>query len=180
MSKEDTTSADSEPSTSPARSRRSRWRRAALWIGIPAVAAGLLMAPRAFAGHHGCGGGHGFMHGAESADEVSQHMQRRLGWMLSKVDATDAQQAEAKQVLDAAVPDLFALSQEGTALRVQLKDALLADQLDLAAIQGLTDEAEATVGQAARMGLETVAQISAVLEPEQRRKIQAHLERFMH
>jgi len=179
MSEAENTPPSLEPEPPRHRPRRRGWGKLALWIGIPAVAVGLLAAPRAFAGHRfGCGG-HG-MHGAESADEVSEHMQKRLGWVLSKVDATDAQRAEANGIVAAAAPDIFDLSQQGKALRGQLKDAMLADEIDLEKVQSLTDEAEATMGQVARLGLETITQIAAVLEPEQRQKIQQHLERFMH
>lgn len=166
--------------------RRRRVRRFALYFGLPALAAGAFFVPRAMAGGPGFGGCHGPGHGhhgpmhADSAADLQEHMQHRLDRMLDRLDATDAQRAQARAVVKTAAPELFALQEQGRELRGQLKRALTAEQVDQAKVATLAQEVDATLGQAARVGIEAVGQVAAVLEPAQRQQVADFLARFDH
>jgi Spy/CpxP family protein refolding chaperone len=159
--------------------KRSRVRRFFAFAAVPALAGlGLLFAGRVYAFgpfHGGCR-----HHGAESAEEVRDHLDRRVEHVLDEVDASEAQRAQVDALLDAAAPQLFALMAEGRSLRGEVKQALLADEVDHARIQKAQAALDGLAQRASKLGLGTLAQVADVLTPAQRREVADKLARFHH
>jgi len=167
--------------------RHRSFRRAALFAGVPVVASCLFFSPRVFAGpgwegargRHGFHGPRGPMH-AQTVEELREHLQGRLDHLLDRVDATDAQRVQAARITEHTAPELFALHEQGQTLREQLKAALLADDIDQAKVRSLGEEIEATVGQATRVGIESMGALAAVLDKSQRKQVGEFFARMGH
>ena len=160
--------------------RGRRWAKWGLLVGAPIMAAGLFLAPRAFAGpgRHGC---HGFMHqGADNVQEMRAHMKRPLSRMFKRIDATEGQRAAIEGIVDEAATEMFALKDQGRGLHEKLEQEVLKQTIDQAKVNALSAEIEATVGQATRIGVETMGRVASELRLEQRQKIAKHLSHFRH
>ena len=152
-------------------SSRSKYR-IALWVLVPVLAIGALAVPRALAfrrGHH---------HHASSAAELKEHLEEGLDALLDRVDATDAQRAQANALAARRSPELFALIQEGRALRTKLKNSLLAEQVDSAAVDRARAELQALTAKASEIGLVSMVELAQLLTPAQRKEIADKLARF--
>lgn len=152
-------------------SSRSKYR-IALWVLVPVLAFGALVVPRALAfgrGHH---------HHASSAAELKEHMEEGLDALLDRVDATDAQRAQANALAARRAPELFALMQEGRALRTKLKRSLLAEQVDAASVERAREELQALTAKASEIGLGSMVELAQLLSPAQRKEIADKLAKF--
>jgi Spy/CpxP family protein refolding chaperone len=151
---------------------KTRLRRT-LWIVVPALvlAVGALSLPRALAwGHH---------HARPTTSaELASRMNGGIEHLLDRVDASDAQRERASALAEQRAPALFALMGEGRALRQQLKQALLAEQLDRARLDQLRGQIDALAQRAAGEGLDAVYALSDILTPAQRQQVAEHLARF--
>ena len=142
------------------------------------AAAGLFLAPRAMAFgpfHHGGCGAH-----AKTPEAMSEHLGRRMEFVLDRIDATDAQRARVRAILEQASPELFALATEGRALREELRLALSAKTIDDARIAQAQHDLDALANRATDIGLGTLTSVAKVLTPEQRAEVAEHLARFRH
>lgn len=154
--------------------RRSRARRFMLFGALPLLAAGLFFVPRAIAfGPFRCCHGHG----AQSTDDVREHMLHRADFILDKLDATDDQRAKVEAIVDKAAPELFKLSTHGTKVRRQIQTALAAATIDRAAVDRARVELDALASQATDLGMNTLVAMAEVLTPAQRKKVAAHFDR---
>lgn len=161
-----------KPRTNPRRYRS--WKRWALIAGIP-LAAGLAFLPRVMA----WGGGHHFgHHHAESADELRERAGQRADWVLDKLDATDEQRTQVQAIVDRTAPEAFELMTEGRQVRKALRAALLGEQVDEQAVQQARAELDSIADRGSELMLDTLAEVSRVLTPEQRAKIADHFDRF--
>lgn len=152
---------------------RSKWRRVLLFGGIPALAAGLFFTTRAYAGGwHGCRGGH---HGAESAEQVRDHMSRKVDWIMDELDASDAQRKQVEGIVAKRSTEFYELMKQGRAVRGALKDALLADQLDTARVEKARADLDALADRASDLGVDTLLSVAQVLTPAQRKQVAEHL-----
>ena len=126
MSEEQTTS-----------TRRPFWRRRDVWVvavalavlGAGVVAVPTAMAFRSFGGH---GGGHGFGHSPEQARERAAF---GVEWAFRAVDATEAQRAEGKAVVQRLVDQLIPLAESHRAHRETVARELVKPQIDRAALE---------------------------------------------
>lgn len=159
--------------------RRRRYRRFAMFAGLPLLAAGLFFVPRAlaFGGFHRGPFGH---HGPESADDVRDHMQDRADFVLDKLKASDAQRAQVQTILDKAAPQMFQLHADGRKVKDEIKSALLADTLDQARLDKARADLDALADRATDLGMDTMVAVSNVLTPAQRKQVAEHLSRFHH
>jgi len=147
--------------------------RRTLWIVGPALLIGALALPRALAwGHHHAK--------ATSPAELTEHLESGLARLLDKVDATDAQRAAADAIAQRRAPELFAVITEGRAVRQQLKQVLLAEQLDKTKLEQARTKLDALASKASNIGLDSVFELSEVLTPAQRKQVADHLSRFDH
>lgn len=149
---------------------KTRLRRA-LWVVLPVLAVGLVALPRAMAWgrHH---------HRPQNAQELNDHLDHGLEHLLDKIDATDAQRERASAITAQRAPELFAIMSEGRATRQELKQVLLADTLDRARLEAAHQKLNALAARATDVGLSSVAELSEVLTPAQRKQIADRLARF--
>jgi Spy/CpxP family protein refolding chaperone len=149
------------------------WKlRRIAWIALPAVlvgTVGLVALPRALAWHH---------HHVSSSEELGEHLEDGLDFMLHKVDATDAQHAQADAIAAKRAPELFNVVTEGREVRQQLKTALLAEQVDLARVAAVHARLDLLTKQASDIGLATLTEVAQVLTPAQRKQLSERLARF--
>jgi Spy/CpxP family protein refolding chaperone len=151
---------------------KSRIRRA-LWVIVPALLVGALALPRALAW------GHPHPH-ASSPAELAEHLEDGLDHLLDRVDATDEQRAQASAIAERRAPELFAIITEGKLVRQQLKQALLAEQLDAAKLAAARTRLNELATKASAVGLDSVFELSQVLTPAQRKQVADKLSRFDH
>jgi Spy/CpxP family protein refolding chaperone len=143
-------------------------------IGVPVLAvAGFMFAARAQAfGPWG--------HGARTADEMRERMGRRIEHVLDAVDASDTQRDKVDALVDAAVPKLFALVNEGRTVRAELRAALLADSIDEARIDQARVKLNSLMSQGSEVALHTLSDVAQVLTPAQRKQAADKLAALHH
>jgi Spy/CpxP family protein refolding chaperone len=177
----DSTPQDGSPQTEPqSRSnRRARRRRWLLVAGIPAAIASALLLPRAFADNDWHPGGfHGFhrFHGHHrhcnmSEEALREHVDRKLGFALDKLDATDEQERAIRAIVAEAIPEMIALHRQGRSLRESFTEALLADRVDREELERVRQEIEGLTQKATTVAAKRLADISEVLTKAQRAEI---------
>jgi len=145
--------------------------------GIKRVAVGLLMAVAgtvavsAWAqGHHGMHGGGDFAGPGMFMGQPEQ-MGRGVDRMLDGVNATDAQRAQVKQIVQAAAADLKAQHEAARGLHEQGLKLFTAPVVDARAVEALRQQGLAQHDQASKRITQAMLDISAVLTPEQRVKL---------
>jgi Spy/CpxP family protein refolding chaperone len=106
-------------------------------------------------GHHG-GGYHGMMGG------------RMIERMLDGVNATDAQRAQIRQIVQSAMTDLKAQRQAARSLREQSMQLFTQPTVDANAAEALRQQMLQQHDQASRRMLQAMLDASNVLTPEQR------------
>jgi Spy/CpxP family protein refolding chaperone len=143
---------------------RTRTRTRTLTL-VALLAAALPAAAFAFGGH----GGHGSC--AASAEEAREHAGRMFDRGLDRVDATDAQRTTIDAVLDRAVPQIYAVREEGAALREDARDVLTADTVDAAAAEAIRKDALALVDEGSRLMVGAMVEVASVLTPDQRQEL---------
>ncbi|MEO6031022.1 MAG: Spy/CpxP family protein refolding chaperone [Burkholderiaceae bacterium] len=136
-----------------------------LVLGVFAVAAAIVSVP-AHAQRHGPGmDSPGMMFGGSSA-----HMARRIDRMLDRLKASDAQRAQVKQIVQAAMVDLKTQREAARGLREKGLQIFTAPNVDAAAAESLRQQMLAQHDQASRRMLQVMLDVSGVLTPEQRAK----------
>lgn len=177
----DTTDTHSTSSSSPSSegarcSRRGGRRRWGRKIGVLAILLlGLAGIKAAVAG----GGGHCGHHGGPvTAEAVSEHMSWATDRALDRVDATDEQYKAVDAIIEQSAPTLAGFAGEGRALKVRMKDTLVADPTDRAALESLRAEALSLADRASAAALDDVVKLASVLTPEQRQKLAETWEKY--
>lgn len=108
---------------------------------------------------------------ALSAEEVVSRVDRGATWMLWKVDASDEQQAQVKNVLKKLTPDVAEFQARHKALKAQFAEALASDQINQDNLAKLRAAGLDLTEQAFSRSFDTMIQAAMVLTPEQRRKL---------
>ena len=133
----------------------------------------------AIAGGFGGGfGGHCGPPRAETAEEAREHADRMAERALDRIDATDAQRAQVDALLDTTVPKMFAIHEDGAALREEGRALFTADKVDAAAVEALRAEAMTLADEGSRLMASTAVSLANILTVEQRQDIAEDLERF--
>ncbi|MEW6732380.1 MAG: Spy/CpxP family protein refolding chaperone [Acidobacteriota bacterium] len=88
--------------------------------------------------------------------------------LIREVNLTDAQKQSIKTIVHNARPQAQQLHQQLKAKRLELREVLLAAEPDSARIQALSNDISQLAGQLAAHRIQTAAQISQVLTPEQK------------
>jgi periplasmic protein CpxP/Spy len=145
-------------------------RRWLFWALPAALVVGAITFGRAYASGPFCRGFHGH-HGASSSAEVAEHLEHKIDYVLSAVDATSAQRKQADALVQKVAPEMFKLMGDGRALRSELKTALLAQQLDKAQIETLRTRLDSLADHLVDTGMDTVVALSEILTPAQRQKV---------
>ncbi len=148
-------------------SRMTRALTFALFVGASACAAFSAHAQGAGMGPGGHEGRPGMMHFGGSPE----HMARGIDRMLDGLNATDAQRAQIKQIVQAAAADLKAQHEAGRALHQKGVQVFAAPTVDAAAAESLRQQMSAQHDQASKRMLAAMLDVSKVLTPEQRAKV---------
>lgn len=137
---------------------------------IPAAAMALaLVAGAAQAQRHPGMGGPGM--GTMAGGLMGGHVEH----MLDLVDATDAQRAQIKSIMDAARSELKAQHETLRSLHEQGLTLFSATNVDAAAIEALRQKGSAVHEQVSRRMSQAMIDVARVLTPEQRAKLAAKL-----
>lgn len=124
----------------------------------------------AYAQPHG-GGHHGGGHHAMAMGGPMAMKGRMLERMLDRVNATDAQRAQIRQIVDAARTQAQGQREQHRALREQAMRVFTQPNIDANAAESLRQQMLAQHDQASRRHLQTMLDIARVLTPEQRQQI---------
>ena len=159
--------------------RGRRW----LFVTTVALVAALTgaMATRAVGqyGPPGWGHMHGgpwFMRGPLSAAEIEDRVDRVVRHAAIELDATAEQQDKLRSIAKAAVKDLLPMREKARAARDRAKGLLTQPSIDRAAIEAFRAEQMALADAASKRFAQALGDVSEVLTPEQRQKVQEHLE----
>jgi protein CpxP len=132
---------------------------------VVAVSATVALSAWARPHHDGAGmgggwGGPGMMMGGRGVDH-----------MLDGLNASDAQRAQIKQIMQAAAADLKAQRESGRALRERSMQIFAAPNVDAAAAESVRQQMLQQHDQASKRMLQAMLDASKVLTPEQRTKL---------
>jgi Spy/CpxP family protein refolding chaperone len=144
--------------------------------GLKRLAAGVVIAITAtialsawaqpMGGHHGGGfGGPGMFMGSP------EHIDRGVDHMLDRLNATDAQRTQIKQIVQQAAADLKAQHESARGLHEKGLQVFTAPTVDAAAAESVRQQMLVQHDAASRRVLQAMLDISRVLTPEQRAKI---------
>jgi periplasmic protein CpxP/Spy len=138
---------------------------------LVAVAATVAMSAwaRGPGGHHGGFGGHGMFMGSP------ERMGRGVDHMLDGLNATDAQRAQIKQIVQAAATDLKGQREASRTLRERGMQVFTAPNVDANAAEAVRQQMVIQHDQSSKRMLQAMVEISRVLTPEQRAKIGEHM-----
>lgn len=151
--------------------------------GIKRVAVGLVMAvvgtvavsawaqSQGGPGAHGPGPRGGGFGGPGLFMGPPEHVARGVDRMLDGLNATDAQRAQIKQIVQAAAADLKTQHDASRGMREQGLALFTAPVVDARAVETLRQQSLAQHDQASKRVTQALLDISAVLTPDQRVKI---------
>jgi Spy/CpxP family protein refolding chaperone len=146
--------------------RGLRWLIAGVVLAVSAT-----VALSAWAQHPG-GHGHGGMMGGPGMFMGSpEHINRGVDHMLDRLNATDAQRAQIKAIVQQAAADLKSQREAGRALRERGAQIFTAPTVDAAAAESVRQQMIQQHDASSRRMLQAMLDISSVLTPEQRAKI---------
>ncbi len=111
------------------------------------------------------------LEGAATPEEFRSRFDRVTQRVLKKVDATEDQKAKIKPIADDLAAALYGFRQERRAIRSRLIDAFEADRVDPGEVAKIREDAVALADRASKRVTEAMVRASAVLSPEQRRKL---------
>ncbi len=160
-------------------------RRIALFglplLALGAVATVAIAAPQVgeFGGDGPGWRGHHGHHDVQSAGELRDHMEIGADFLLARVDATDAQEAQVEAILDEVAGPAFELKLEGQDLREEVRASLDGGAVDAAALESARTRGLDLADRASALALDTFVDVANVLTPEQRAEL-SELHQRMH
>jgi Spy/CpxP family protein refolding chaperone len=165
--------------TQPPQGRWTR-RRTAILVLLVALAVGLtgVFATGAFSRGFGFGPGHHF--GSMSPAMIEDRADRMVRHVAIEIDATAEQQERLRALVKAAVRDLLPMREKAQAARAQARELLTQPNINRAEIERFRTEQLALADAASRRLVQALADAAEILTPEQRNKINDHLERREH
>jgi len=105
-------------------------------------------------------------------------MGRSIEHMLDKVDASDAQRAQVKQIMQAAMSDLKPQRESGRQLHQQMMDLLSAPTIDAGAVESLRQQVQAQQELSSKRMSQAMVDAARVLTPEQRAKLAERMKKM--
>ncbi len=124
-------------------------------------------------GRSGFGGGPAFAHGGFGGPAFVGSVAERL---IRHLDLDDAQRDQVRRIVDAAEPELRALSDTMQESRERLRELAVADGFDAAAMRASADQQGDLVADMIVLGTGIMRDVRAVLTPEQLEKLTSELE----
>lgn len=134
--------------------------------GLVLAAAGAVTAVAVAAPHGGHGGAHAMTMGGPMMMKG-----RMLNRMLDDVNATDAQRAQIRQIVEAARTQAQGQREQRRTLREQSLRVFTQPNIDANAAEALRQQTLALHDQASKRHLQTMLDIARVLTPEQRAQV---------
>lgn len=150
----------------------NKWRR----LAVAALAGGLTIGAGTMAHAHGDRGWH---RGGASMDpaKMDQRIESRVERVLKRVDATEAQRAQVKDIAKKAAADLRGMRGQQSELRKRGMALLAAPTVDRTAIEALRVEQIRLADQASKRMSVAMADSAEVLTPEQRAKLAERMQK---
>jgi Spy/CpxP family protein refolding chaperone len=131
-------------------------------------------------GHRGEGWGSG-RHGrfADMSDpEMQAHIERMVKHVAIEIDATPEQTGKITVLLTSLAKDMKPLRDDMHATGQQIRDLLLSDSVDRAALEKVRSERLAEADRVSKNLVDKVAEIAEVLTPEQRKVLSERIDEF--
>lgn len=165
------------------RAARRGLGRGWLWALAPAalLVAGFFLAPAVssagsgFFGHHSHGG---FGRGGATPEEARERAERVTAFLLAMVDGSDAQQEQVMAVVSRTLTAIEPVAARHRENREAWLEALTAPRVDRARLEALRQQELALAAEASAGLVDSLAEVSEVLTPEQRMKLATLAERF--
>jgi Spy/CpxP family protein refolding chaperone len=149
-------------------------------LGVALSGAVALGAGALAAGH--LGGAHGrrgfFRH--EDPAAAREHMALAADWILTRVDATEDQKAQAKRIVSEAFDDLMPLVEEHRSNHETFFEEMTRASLDPEAIERLRQDQVELFDRASRALSGSLTELAGVLTPEQRAELVSMAQKFRH
>lgn len=171
--------ANAAAASSPEPRKRRRWLLVTTVALVAAFSGALATRAVSHYGPAGWGHMHGgpwFMRAPRSASEIEDRVDRAVRHAAIELDATAEQQDRLRSIARAAVKDLLPMHEKAQAARHRAKGLLTQTNLDRAAIEAFRAEQMALADDASKRFAQAVGDAAEVLTPEQRQKVQEHLE----
>ncbi|MCV2352156.1 Spy/CpxP family protein refolding chaperone [Paucibacter sp. Y2R2-4] len=105
-------------------------------------------------------------------------MGRSMEHMLDNVDASDAQRAQVKQIMQAAMNDLKPQRESGRKLHMQMMDLLSAPMIDAGAVENLRQQVQSQQELSSKRMSQAMVDAARVLTPEQRAKLAERMKKM--
>jgi Spy/CpxP family protein refolding chaperone len=161
----------------PRRRRGWRW----FFVGTAALVAAATGAAATKAIEHGPFWRPGaFMHGQISPAAVEDRADRMVRHLAIEIDASADQQEKLRTIVKGAVRDLLPLREKAHSARERGRALLIQPTVDRAAIEALRADQMALADQASRRVAQALGDVAEVLTPDQRRKIDDHIQWRRH
>ncbi len=109
--------------------------------------------------------------GARTPEEFRARFDKMTQRALAKVDATEDQKARIKPIADELATALYGFREEHRAIRDRFVKAFEAEKVDPEEVAKIREDALALADHASRKVTDAIVKASAVLSPEQRRKL---------
>lgn len=105
-------------------------------------------------------------------------MGRSMEHMLDGVDASDAQRAQVKQIMQTAMNDLKPQRESGRKLHLQMMDLLSAPSIDAGAVEHVRQQVQAQQDASSKRMSQAMVDAARVLTPEQRAKLAERMKKM--
>jgi len=130
-------------------------------------------------------GGHGgWRHGGPgrfsdmTEAEIADRITRMVKHVAIEIDATDAQEEKIIALVTAVARDMMPLRDSMHAARAEIRDLLLADEIDRAALEKMRAARIAQADEISKTLVNAVADVAEVLTPGQRRILEERMREF--
>lgn len=155
-------------------------RRGTKWLaGGLALAVSATLAFSALAHQGGPGGRYGGMMMDGPAMFMGGGHGRGIERMLDGVNATEAQRAQIRQIMQQAADDMKAQREQHWSMRERMMEAFTAPTVDAAAAESLRQQMVAQHDERSRRMLQAMLAASQVLTPEQRAQVGERMKQRM-
>jgi len=160
------------------------WRTRVLAWTLGAVMGGMAVGAVSHAGM-GYGCGH-FGHGpwAVVDDDAAEERRHWIGFgierILTKVDASEQQKAEVKDIVDRLATEMLPMREQFMTNRKALLALLTQPEIDRTEMETLRSRQIAQADEMSRQVVASLGDAAAVLTPEQRTQLVERFERFRH